>query len=154
MVFWLKELLIWGTLEPVASYLLARGGTITRREAESASQLYCQHLSPDLGTNEKLDARMVRDWADAYVGAGRTVNRSSPPSEIPVTYLRDDLRGSPQQLFRVVPLLNTDEVQWSDPGGFHLASSNISVSWSQEFFREFDFVLDAQKEVVTSRPYF
>lgn len=36
--FWLKELLLWGTLEPMAAFLLARGDAIDRPSAEEAAR--------------------------------------------------------------------------------------------------------------------
>ncbi len=43
IVFWMKELIVWGTLDPVAAYLLARVDEVTTRtQAEELSQIYYQ----------------------------------------------------------------------------------------------------------------
>src|SRR2546430_13717874 len=52
IVLWIKELITWGTLEPVAAYLLAKGIEVTRKdrseehtsELQSQSNLVCRLL--------------------------------------------------------------------------------------------------------------
>ncbi|MFO0055592.1 MAG: DEAD/DEAH box helicase, partial [Dolichospermum sp.] len=38
IVFWMKELIVWGTLDPVAAYLLAKQKVITRKQAEELAK--------------------------------------------------------------------------------------------------------------------
>ena len=45
IVFWLKELLQWGTLDPVAAYLLNRQYEVTRFEANKAAEDYTYCIS-------------------------------------------------------------------------------------------------------------
>ena len=46
VVFWLKELVTWGTLEPVAAFLLVRGRVRTRGEAETLAKNTMSQSSP------------------------------------------------------------------------------------------------------------
>jgi hypothetical protein len=61
IVFWLKDLMVWGTLDPVAAYLLARGSATTRDEAESAARAYYASLSSETNPDEQLNAAKIRD---------------------------------------------------------------------------------------------
>ena len=63
IAFWLKELLTWGTLEPVAAFLLARGYAKTRTDAEVMSQSYYSSRTTGIAANDLLDPRAIRDWA-------------------------------------------------------------------------------------------
>ncbi|MFL5661833.1 MAG: hypothetical protein ACJ8BW_10845 [Ktedonobacteraceae bacterium] len=40
IALWLKELIIWGMLEPVAAYLLSKNMEITCADAEAAAESY------------------------------------------------------------------------------------------------------------------
>ncbi len=64
IAFWLKELFTWGTLEPVAAFLLARGDARTRPEAERNARAYYASRVPGIGANELLDPRLIREWAN------------------------------------------------------------------------------------------
>ena len=71
IAFWLKELLTWGTLEPVAAYLLARGDAVDRVQAEHEAVADDAQLPEGLGDNERLDPRRVRQWLNERVGGRR-----------------------------------------------------------------------------------
>ena len=62
IAFWMKELITWGTLEPVAAFLLARGDAIDRPQAEAAAAEYYETLPEGLSANDVLDPRRIRDW--------------------------------------------------------------------------------------------
>src|SRR6185295_8515426 len=70
IAFWLKELLLWGTLEPVAAFLLARGDAIDRPSAEEAARAYYEQLPDDTIANEALDPRRIREWMTQQAGGG------------------------------------------------------------------------------------
>ncbi len=63
IVFWLKELMLWGALEPVASDLLARGVTATRAAAQRQAQSYYRQWA-GLSANDLLNPSAVRNWVD------------------------------------------------------------------------------------------
>jgi hypothetical protein len=65
IAFWLKELITWGTLDPVAAFLLARGDAIDRPEAQDAAREYYANLAPNADPNDALDPRLIRDWVQA-----------------------------------------------------------------------------------------
>lgn len=60
--FWIKELLTWGTLEPVAAFALARGDAEDRPQAMQVADQYYASLPAGLAANEKLNPRRIRNW--------------------------------------------------------------------------------------------
>jgi hypothetical protein len=62
--FWLKELVNWGTLDPVAAFLLARGNARNRAQANADAQVYYAQLDANTVPNDKLDPRRIRDWVE------------------------------------------------------------------------------------------
>jgi len=73
-VFWLKELTTWGTLDPVAAYILSKGLVVTRKSAEKIAEGYyiaetSYQMSIDLPTpNDHLNPTAIRDWVDNQAG--------------------------------------------------------------------------------------
>lgn len=149
--FWLKELLTWGTLEPVAGFLLARGLAVTRQEAESRAALYYQQAT---GRDDSvLDPRAVGDWAEASMQTpARPVDRRRR------TQARLDARlVAPAESFkrrrvRVIPARNNNGTDWFDIAGYRVAvtSAPLDSTWRLE---NTDFVLDVDHGAIEVRPY-
>src|SRR3546814_14720855 len=55
--FWLKELISWGTLDPVAAFLLARGDAVDRPQAELDAKAYYAGRPARAAANALLDPR-------------------------------------------------------------------------------------------------
>lgn len=151
VVFWLKELLTWGTLEPVAAYLLAKNIKSTRKDAEEAAELYYQsqpHLNPD----EFLNASDIRKWADTqYKRVTRSVSKM-PPASMKVTLLRDFTKVTNKH-WRVLPVESENTIYWFDSAGFQFAFSRKPTDWDNRFLNDYDFVLDASTSIVSSTAY-
>jgi len=65
VVFWLKELITWGTLEPVAAFLLARDkSVITRRQAEDRAKDYYRDQLSYMSADDLLDPSKIRKWTE------------------------------------------------------------------------------------------
>jgi len=151
IVFWLKELIVWGTLEPVAAFLLARGMEVTRADAEKAARVYYEQFS-DLSPNERLNASTIRDWADAVRRRHQVSHDSEPPSQIKVRLLRDFSRV-PGQKWRVIPVEVDNRINWFDPAGFPLATCHRPEGWRTRYLDTYDFILDTSRQVVSSNAY-
>ena len=157
VVFWLKELITWGTLEPVAAYLLARRLKITRAEAEENAKKYYEEKPDIQNPDELLNAASIRKWAqelfknnvEIQVQANSESESSSP---IPVMLLKD-FTLAPKQTWRVVPIETETKLFWYDPAGVPLASCEKLEGWRAEDLNAHDFILDASEEVVSSKPY-
>ena len=127
IAFWIKELINWGTLEPVAAYLLARGDAVDRPQAEANAQAYYNAQSADADPNDLLDPRAIRDWVDA-----RREPPERRPAELALTI--DAVLARPagdyrQERLTVVPLDGEEGLIWIDPAGYTVARSERPEVW-------------------------
>jgi len=151
IVFWMKELTIWGTLDPVAAYLLASGTRVTRNEAERIAQTFYtenQHLSAD----EKLDPSKIKEWGARVARRGRNRRDSSSPPVLPATLLRDFSVIS-GHIWRVMPVEAENEIYWFDFAGFPLAKSHKPSNWIPSYLDSYDFILNSSRKEVRSEIY-
>jgi DEAD/DEAH box helicase len=153
IVFWMKELIVWGTLDPVAAYLLARiDGVTTRKQAEDMSQGYYQSVS-SLTANDQLSPIAIRNWAQqAFAQIEQQPIQLRPSKQIVVNLLRD-FSQSCEQTWRVIPVEVGDEIHWLDPAGFPLASCPKLENWQEKYLDRFDFELNSNLRLVTSTSY-
>lgn len=128
IAFWLKELLTWGTLDPVAAFLLARGNALDRPSAEVDAQNYYAGLPDNINENDKLNPRAIRDWVNQrFPGATATVRTQG--YEVPVDLARPAETYSRPQM-KVWPILSEHRIAWVDPAGYTLANSTRPDSWT------------------------
>lgn len=153
IVFWMKELIVWGTLDPVAAYLLARVDDVTTRtQAEELSQGYYQSFNT-LDPNDRLNPVTIKNWAQqSFAPTLATTTRLRPNRQISVSLLRDFSRASKQK-WRVIPVEIGKEIHWLDPAGFPLASCQKPESWQAEYLSEYDFELNSNDRVIRSSVY-
>lgn len=153
IVFWIKELVVWGTLDPVAAYLLSRVDEITNRsQAESLAQGYYRSVE-DVDFDEQLDPRSIRDWTQqAFSPIIPDIPEYVPSQEILVTLTRDFSRSTKNK-WHVIPVVINSEIRWSDPAGFPLAVCPTPENWQPEYLDNYDFELDTTTMVVRSVPY-
>jgi hypothetical protein len=152
VVFWLKELIVWGTLEPVAAYLLSRRIEITRADAKERAKKYYDGQPDDKTPDELLNAVTIRRWAEELSKHDQTSSPLEPPQPIQVDLLRD-FTNTAQSKWRVVPVETNDKLYWFDPAGSPLASCHKFEGWQPSYLDTHDFVLDASKETVSSQLY-
>ena len=154
IVFWFKELITWGTLDPVAAYLLARAkseGIITRSEAERRAQDYYQSCS-DANVDELLNAQSIFDWAREYITSGTSAFQQRQTRFIEVALLRDFSTASQPEL-RVLPVKKHDKIMWFDAAGFLFAESECPVEWNSDWIHTQDFYLNHSRKLVRIEPY-
>jgi hypothetical protein len=150
-VFWMKELFVWGTLDPVAAYLLAKDKVATRIEAETEAKRYYSSRPDFVSADEVLNAAEIRNWAERnYPKASTREHR--PPTEVKANLLRDFSTAECIK-WRVLPTVTREELLWTDPAGFVLARSDLISPWTDDWIHQFDFVLDSSRSVVVSSPY-
>ncbi|MDF5719742.1 MAG: DEAD/DEAH box helicase [Rhizonema sp. PD37] len=155
IVFWMKELIVWGTLDPVAAYLLAKVEDVTtRKQAEELAQTYYYYISErEPEQNEYLNAVNIRNWVDqSFSSVERHLPTPKPPNRIDVNLLRD-FSKAPSKNWRVVPVEIGDDIQWFDLAGFSLAICQKPEKWQSDFLNTYDFMLDAENRVVSSKGY-
>jgi hypothetical protein len=153
IVFWMKELIVWGTLDPVAAYLLARIDDVTTRsQAEELSQVYYRSVS-SLSANDQLSPISIKNWAQqAFAPIEQQPIQLRPSKQISVNLLREFSQSS-EQTWRVIPVEVGDQIHWLDPAGFPLASCQKPENWQESYLSSFDFELDSNSQCVISTPY-
>lgn len=150
IAFWLKELISWGTLDPVAAFLLARGDAVDRPEAERDALDYYASRGAGVDPNEVLDPRAIRAWLDERRPI-RAPHTSSADLSIDVRLARpasDYLNCE----MSVMPLLARGGIDWIDPAGYVVASSELPDDWSDHGVR-YRFELSIVSRSVLGEPY-
>lgn len=150
IAFWIKELITWGTLDPVAAFLLARGDAVDRPRAEEIARRYYDGLPEEDDANGVLDPRRVRDWV-----AARRVR-----SEQPVTVREFAIEARlvrPTGDYRaprltVAPIEVHDGLTWIDSAGYAVAQSEKPFNWPEKP-ASFDFELVIQDQQVVGEAY-
>lgn len=148
--FWLKELVNWGTLDPVAAFLLARGNARNRAQAEADAQVYYAQLDADTAPNDKLDPRRIRDWVETRQPPA-PMRRASREIALDVQLERPAGDYLVRQL-SVLPLATRDRLRWIDPAGYAVAHCNRPADWDDQSSR-FRFELSVDLRQVTGEPY-
>ena len=120
--FWARELLRWGTLDPLVAFALSQGLETTRGTAAQRRPEFEAWLSDNLdnpGAEDLIDPQLFLRW-----------RRSLPRSSAGEDYSREfDARltwasgGKPA--YAVVPVKGGTTIAWLDPGGFELARSEL-----------------------------
>lgn len=149
VVFWFKELLTWGTLDPVAAYILSRSLATTRGAAHSLASQYYEEKTAESPFADLLDPKLISDWVDRQAttsGSDRSLR-----ADYSVRLARDFLnyRGGP---IRVLPVRRNDVIHWVDAAGYLLASS-FDDEGTEFYFGSFDFMLDPKSAKVNAKPY-
>lgn len=150
IAFWLKELITWGTLEPVAAFLLVRGAAIDRSQAEQDAQLYYDELPQDIEPNDALDPRAIRKWVDS--------RRVLPEEAVAVRQfvIRCQLVRPPadyrQPRLIVLPVEVNGQLGWVDPAGYLVARSRKPRAWPNDTSM-FEFALDIANTSIEGKPY-
>jgi hypothetical protein len=150
IAFWMKELITWGTLDPVAAFLLARGDAIDRPRAEELARAYYDRFPEDADANEVLDPRTVRDWVD--------VRRILPEESRAVRefFIAGDLirpvAEYRQTRLMVSPLELEDRLSWVDSAGYMVAQSEKPIDWPDNL-STFEFELNVSDRRIVGNPY-
>jgi hypothetical protein len=150
IAFWIKDLITWGTLDPVAAYLLARGNAIDRPHAEEDATAYYRALPQDIDANDVLDPRTVLDWASSR--CTRPTVTDSVRSFSVVVRLARAPGDYVVPVLAVWPLEDAGRIIWVDPAGYEVARSGKPESWPEEP-ADFDFRLDVANATIQMKPY-
>ncbi|HEY9579569.1 MAG TPA: DEAD/DEAH box helicase [Rhizorhapis sp.] len=148
--FWLKELISWGTLDPVAAFLLARGDAVDRPQAELDAKAYYEGRPAGEDANALLDPRTIREWVEARQPA-RAARIDTSTMAIEVECVRP-VEAYRQQRLVVLPLAEADAIVWLDPAGYEVARSAKPGDWPEKPAL-FQFELQVAVSVVFGEPY-
>jgi hypothetical protein len=150
IAFWLKELITWGTLDPVAAFLLARGDAIDRPQAELDAAGYYAQLQDDIEPNDILDPRRIREWVDGRIVRGERVP-AAPALNVPVTLAREAAAYLNPEI-HVMQYETGDFLNWIDPAGYLVGTSPRPRNWPVDS-GGYHFQLDVPRAVVRGVPY-
>jgi hypothetical protein len=149
IALWLKELIVWGTLDPVAAYVLGRGLAGTRTEAMSMAHQYFESHNL-LIPNAQLDPSTIRQWASTSPSsAASTIELEWP---LKATLARQFPKNSPIS-WRVLPTETGKNIRWIDPAGFALAISERPSGWTSRLLNDGDFFLDRVDSSISYKPF-
>jgi superfamily II DNA/RNA helicase len=149
IAFWLKELIVWGTLDPVAAFLLARGGAVDRQQAENDARVYYEGFLDEADANIMLDPRRVREWVNARRVQEVSVRLCELSLEVELSRpVADYLRPS----LTVTQIEVEGGLIWIDSAGYIVARSGIPLTWPDNP-SSFDFTLDIAEARITGKPY-
>ena len=151
IAFWIKELMIWGTLDPVVAFLLSKRIVWTRGQAESFAGQYYEDASAS-DPNAYLDPATILKWAEEHFPTDRPRKPSLPPFAHDVELLRD-FGNSTRAEWPVIPIQRGQHIIWIDIAGFPLARSILPSGWSKENVGTYDFVLFNRESVVRARSF-
>lgn len=150
VAFWLKELVNWGTLDPVAAFLLARGNARDRAQAETDARGYYAQLDDDIESNDKLDPRSIRDWVEARNAPAP--RRARTPNIALDVHLERAVHDYRVKQLSVLPLSSEEGLSWIDPAGYAVAHSERPEDWNDNSSR-YRFELSIDKRLVSGEPY-
>lgn len=144
IAFWLKELVNWGTLDPVVAFLLARGGAVDRRQAEVEAKDYYATTSRDEDPNDILDPRRIKSWFEDQqpgfaIGGHPTV---------PIYFDTNLVRPQEDYLIRkmsVLPFREGGRLAWIDAAGYKVAYGACPPDWAEEIATSNTFTLSVDK---------
>jgi len=130
--FWARELLRWGTLDPLVAFALAQGLATTRGEAaerRSEFERWGNSEDQDLAGDDWIDPQQFLAWQRTL-----TAPRSNSPSQ---SEFQAQLTGSSGRNapYSVIPVRSGDEIHWLDPAGFALATSDVPDDVAERVFR-------------------
>ena len=137
--FWARELLRWGTLDPLVAFVLAEGLVRTRESGASRRREFDAWLKvkmPEASAEDRIDPQLFLEWRRKQFP-----NDKRPPQlkSLEVT-LRETAKRSGK--YPVIPVVSNDVVHWLDSAGFALAHSDDASSLRGDIHHR-DYLLHA-----------
>lgn len=151
-IMWYKDMISWGTVDPIASYALTKKEAFTRPVASEIAAEFWESI--DEISDAALEPKLVAEWMNER-GQAKFVleeDRSMPQSEIPVELIEDFSEYEGPQLF-VWPATSEHVIDWFDPGGYLIARSDVPENWERLKVNESDFMLDPSAAIINWQHY-
>lgn len=148
--FWAKELLRWGTLDPLIAFSLSQGIAHSREDAIPLKREFLDWMDardePIAGDEDLIDPRHFLEWARS--------RRTAPSEKKPSPTLPARLSGTEgnQGKYSVIPIQLDGGLKWIDPAGFQLAVSpdNPEMLGLRMYNHDFDLVTNNGAEIIQS----
>lgn len=149
IAFWIKELITWGTLDPVAAFLLARGNAVSRPQAEADARAYYEGLPAGTSPNDVLDPRQVRMWVHTRHIAGEDLTVEELRINAILTRQSADYVAP---FYTVNPIEYDNELLWIESAGYKVARSTKPQNWPENPLN-FEFKLNVLENIIVGTPY-
>jgi hypothetical protein len=118
--FWFREMLRWGTLDPLVAFALAQGVARTREEAtflRPAFEAWLDEVGYDRQAETLIDPQRFLEWQRSRVPQAVTADNVRTIAA-QLTQV-DGRRGS----YDVRPIVRDGSVEWIDAAGYSVAQS-------------------------------
>ena len=138
--FWAKELLRWGTLDPLVAFALSLGLAKSRTDAARMQPAFLEWLAeevPGHDSEDQIDPRKLLAWSRTLGAPEATAPRRTP---IAVELSGTDGRA---KRYSVIPVKSGSRIRWLDASGFRLAISPIPADFpsTDRQSRDYDLVI-------------
>ena len=151
-VFWVKDLITWGMIDPVAVLILMRGKTDTRKEALILSKEYYEKYDEDEG-DSIFNPKQIFDWFSYKYDEEFEIEDIKAKKQEFSVKLIEDLGEKSELEWHVLPIQNNKLIKWIDPAGYPLAVGGKSSKLKQDYIERYEFILKPNKKTVIGQPY-
>lgn len=144
--FWARELLRWGTLDPLVAFCLAQGLAKTREQAANRRAEFEAWLATelhDVNAESKIDPQLFLKWEDSLSNDFEDLFEELPDAAILVG------TDGRKRRYPVIPVDTEGGVDWLDPAGFKLARTENEDANLYAHIQRDDFELLVGKRNVT-----
>ncbi|HGO9419697.1 TPA: DEAD/DEAH box helicase [Bacillus cereus] len=151
IVFWIKELITWGTYDPVVAYLLSSNIASTREEALILAKDY--YNEADI-KEDIYNAKLIRKWVrETFMQKGDKLTLNNEVPGIKVKILKKVNFTAPKR-WRVFPVIQNNKICWLEYGGYLMAESNVDNTKLELLDRKNEFILDESSSRVIVQQLF
>ncbi len=149
IVFWLKDIITWGTLDPVVAYIMANDSSvITRVDAQKISQNYYNNYGY-INNDEIFNPDTIKKWYYEYkMQYNKCISGNSKIKQFQAELSRDYTLYT-QSKYRVIPIIKNNKIYWMDIAGYIMAVSNIDKTNVYEN----DYILYPKEKHIISCEY-
>lgn len=149
-VLWIKDLLTWGTLDPVIAFLLSEKICITRQEANKLATKYWDQFASDEIKDEYLQPKLFHDWLESINDKSESSFDFSFEDTFVVTLVNGTNLDYPDIMY-VLPIESNKKILWYDPAGYIIATSIMPETWATTHHQKNEYRLIAKDEIVVLR---
>ena len=144
--FWARELLRWGTHDPLVAFCLSQGLARTRDAATERRGEFDAWLLAELDdpqAEDRIDPQLLQRWRQSLPLREAAAD---PPDHFDAQLTGTDGR---RQRYAVVPATQGDVTHWLDPAGFELAVSRGGPDGARRFGSDFELQTIGRNVTVT-----
>lgn len=126
IIFWLKDIITWGTLDPVTAYIMANDSSvITRVDAQKISQNYYNNYGY-INNDEIFNPDTIKKWYHIYkIQYNKHAEEEHNNEEQFQVKLDRNFILYTQLKYRVIPIIKNNKIYWIDIAGYIMAVSDI-----------------------------